>query len=139
VTTIPIVDIESALVAWLRADTATASLCSGRIYSALPREPTFPALRVTRVGGAPPHDRPLTHDGPLIQLDAWGGTKAQASQLVEAARSRIADAYSRDLGAGIVVGRVAWSNLSYDPDTSYSPARPRFRADALLTHHRPTA
>lgn len=137
-TAIPIVDIESALVAWVRADTACSSLCSGRIYSALPREPQFPAVRIWRVGGAAPWDRPLTHDGPLIQLDVWGGTKAQASTLVEAVRSRIADAYSRDLGGGIVVGRVGWSNLSYDPDSSYSPARPRFRADALLTHHRPT-
>jgi hypothetical protein len=137
-TALPVIDIESALVAWLRADAAVVALASGGIYSELPRAPTFPAVRVWRVGGAPPHDRPLTHDGPLIQLDAWGGTKAQASKLAEACRDRIAVAYSHDLGGGIVVGRVAWSNLSYDPDASYTPARPRFRADALLTHHRPT-
>lgn len=132
---ITIIDIESALVAWLRADTTITTLAAGNVFTVLPRQPTFPAVRLTRVGGAPPHDRPLTHDQALVQLDAWGGTKAQAQQLVEACRTRVSDAYSHDLGAGIVVGRVSWSNLSYDPDNSYTPAKPRYRADFIVTHH----
>lgn len=137
--TVAVLDIESGLVAWLRGDPAVTAMASERVWTVLPREPVFPAVRVSRVGGAPPHDRPLTHDRSLIQLDVWGGTKAQASRLAEACRQRIADAYSHDLGAGVVCGRVSWSNLSFDPDSSYDPAKPRYRVDFIITHHLPTS
>ena len=135
--TITTIDIESGLVGWLRTDPAVTTLCSSRVYSALPRTPIFPAVRVLRVGGATPHDRPLTHDRSLVQVDVWGGTKAQASTLTERVRDRLALAYGTDLGGGVVVGALTWGGVAYDPDTSYDPARPRYRVDVQITHHRP--
>jgi hypothetical protein len=134
--TTPAVDIEAALSQWLRDDPAIAQLVGDRVYTSTPRQPTFPLVRLYRYGGLPPHDRPLTHDNALMQLDAFGGSKAEASSLIQQCRVRIGDAYGQVL-YGITVGRIGWGSLAFDPDPSYEPAKPRYRCDFTATHRLP--
>lgn len=141
---VTVIDIESALIAWMRADADVTAVFDQRIYGAFPAKPTWPALRITRVGGAPPHNRPLTHDRALIQIDAFAASgdphgKATASLGIEAAKDAIERAYGIDVGGGVVIGGTAYLSTVYDPDASYTPAAPRYRADVFVTYRRPQA
>jgi hypothetical protein len=139
---VTVIDIESALISWLRDDADVAAVFADRVYGVLPAKPTWPALRITRIGGAPPHNRPLTHDRALIQFDAFAASndphgKATVSAGIEAVCNAMERAYGLDVGGGIVIGAVQWLSKAYDPDASYTPAAPRYRADVFVTHRRP--
>lgn len=126
-------DVEQLVVSFLSAQSELIELLEGnRIYTAIPNEPTFPLLLVRRVGGEPSVGRPLVIDQPLLQLDAYGGTKKKAHDLISTARAVIADRIQGVHTAGV----VAWfdfGNLSWLPDADYTPARPRYVADVTLT------
>jgi hypothetical protein len=139
---VTVIDIESALISWFRADVDVTAVFDQRVYGVFPPKPTWPALRVTRIGGAPPHMRPLTHDRAIIQLDSFAAPhdtrgKTNASLGLEAARDAVERAYGRDVGGGVVIGAAQWLSLAYDPDASYTPAAPRYRADVFITYRRP--
>lgn len=82
-------DVEAAVGKLLR----DAGVASGRVYSSIPRTPTYPLLVVQRVGGVPAEKHKL--DSASIQIDAWArlpseasgvGGKAEARDLAELAR-----------------------------------------------------
>ena len=66
---------EERLVAYLKAYSALSALVSTRVSTRLPPSPTFPSVRLQRVGGIP--DR-FGVDQPTIQFDCYGRTHQEA-------------------------------------------------------------
>ena len=76
-------DVEAIVAKTLR--TASIPNISTRVYSSIPRDPTFPLITVQRIGGIPAVREYM--DAGNIQIDVWGGTKSEARDA--AARARI--------------------------------------------------
>lgn len=64
---------------YLAADTDVLAACTGRVYFAIPAEPTFPLVVVRRVGGGedPGDDAPI--DNAVLALDCWGNVRDKMS------------------------------------------------------------
>ena len=125
-------DIEALVSQFLRDQDEIVALVDDRVYTAIPNDPTWPLLRLQRVAGAPVLSRPLHVDAPVVQLDAYGGSKSQARTLIETARAVIAARLEGVHALGVVAG-VTFGSMSWLPDTAYSPARSRFVADFVAT------
>lgn len=128
-----LVDAEALLSQFLRAQDEMVAEVDDRVYTVIPTKPTWPLLRLTRVGGGVAMSRPRRIDRPLIQLEAYGGSKKAAHDLIELACQLIA---GRILGIHDDLGVVAayrFGPLSYLPDNTYTPSRPRYVADVELT------
>lgn len=61
-----------------------AGICGGRVYSSIPRNPTWPLATVKRLGGIPAIERRL--DSVRIQVDVWGNNKSEARMWCDASR-----------------------------------------------------
>lgn len=133
-TVILLPDVEALVSRFLRDQEEISDLVDDRVYTAVPEKPTFPLLLVRRVSGAAVTSRPLHVDAAVLQLDAYGGSKSDARELAETARAVLAArlAGTHDLG---VVSGVRFGAMSWLPDVDYSPARPRYVADATVTVH----
>lgn len=77
-TTMP--DIEAICSAAIR----NAAIVAARVYSSIPKDPTFPLIVVERIGGTPAIRQRL--DAATVQVSVWGGTKSQAHDAAQAAR-----------------------------------------------------
>lgn len=75
-----------AFLAWAIRDAAIAGL-DDRVYSSLPKRPTFPLAVVQRIGGVGPVRQRL--DAPNIQVSTWAESQAAAHDLAAAARTAI--------------------------------------------------
>jgi uncharacterized protein DUF3168 len=125
-------DFEAVAAARLRG--ANITNLGARVYSSVPADPTFPLAVVQRVGGIPPVRRYL--DGANIQVDVWGGTKAQARDIADAARRALLQ-----LEGSMVTDPVtAWVSgvddslgLTWAPDPE--TARDRYLFGVLIYGH----
>jgi hypothetical protein len=128
---LPLPDAERIVVEYLRASTTLAPLLDDRAYTAFPAQAgPAPLIVVQRVGGEPELSQPLVLDSPQLQVDVYGGTKAQAHELAAATRAEL----SALIGVqphGVVTG-VRFASLRYLPDETYKPARPRYLFDVLV-------
>lgn len=94
-----------------------AGICSGRVYSSIPKKGVvWPLAVVKRVGGTPTDRRAL--DTPRIQVDIWGENKAQARDEAEAARVALHSAEGTTFTelAGRVTGVEDDLGLQFLPD-----------------------
>jgi hypothetical protein len=83
-------DVERILVAVLRAAPEIQALAGGdppRVHTRLPEDPTFPLLRLQRVGGSLPFQRPAWLDAARVQFDSWADTKREARDLAATAEA----------------------------------------------------
>lgn len=64
---------------------ANISGLSTRVYSGVPKTPTYPLITVKRIGGVPVERHRL--DRARIQIDVWGENKGQALTIASTARS----------------------------------------------------
>lgn len=125
-------DAEALLSQFLRDQDEIDEAINKRVYTAIPAKPTWPLVIITRVAGAPILSRPLVLDNPTIQIDAYGGSKKDAHDLIELVRRIIAvriQGVHEDLGN---VTGYQFGSMSYLPDDSYAPSRPRYVADVQL-------
>ena len=104
-----------------------------RVYTVIPKPaPTEPFLRLYRLGGGPRPGGTLTLDAPVIQLDAYGGSKSTARRLMDTARAALADiAYATHAGAS--VSSPAFGAMRHLPDPDFEPTRERYVSDVELT------
>lgn len=131
-------DAERVVVDFLRDQPELAGPLAGRIYTALPAQPDWPAVRVTRWGGWAAIWRPLWLDEAWCQVDVWGGTKAEASELARLMRALVG--YRLVAEAAGTVTAVRFGMLHDAPDTTYQPAKPHFRFDlSVMLHPGPDA
>lgn len=130
-------DVERLVIDWALSDaaltTALDPLVDGRIYGVVPAAPVFPLVRVMRVGGSP-SSRLLWLDEALLQVDVWGGPKATARLAAETLRAHMAASLPGGHALGIV-SAVELGALSWLPDDSYVPSKPRYSFDVTVTYH----
>lgn len=125
-------DIEALVIAWALESDAVNTV-DDRIYGALPNTPTFPAIRITRVGGAPPQ-RLHWLDEALLQVDVFGGPKSTARLLAATFAAELSTNLVGTHALGVVTAATA-GGLQWQPDESFAPAKPRYTFDATVTYH----
>jgi uncharacterized protein DUF3168 len=130
------VDIEALVSAFLRDQDEIAALVEDRVYTALPKAPRFPAVRVTQI-----IDRPIEPRGVLwglafsVQVEAFGGGKAAAWRIAATARAAI-DQRLKGVhdGYGVVTGSDPGTMMDL-PDTMFDPAVPRWLFTSTVWAH----
>jgi hypothetical protein len=126
-------DAERLVSTFLRDQAEVTALVGSRVYTSLPQDKTYPLVRLQRIGGAPE----LTDDGLLwdradLQVDVWGGNKATTWQVAETLRAVFA-ARARGLHASLgYCEGVELGAARYQPDETFSPARPRVLFDTTV-------
>jgi hypothetical protein len=106
-------DPEGVLVAALAAKSSVVALCGGRIGTAL--SGTYPAVRISLVGGrSKPVDERSTKN-PIVQWEAWGDTQGQAADLAREIDDQ-AEALRGTYSKGIVVASWASGHYFHSPD-----------------------
>lgn len=120
-------DVEAIVSRFLRDSVDMAALVEDRVYTRIPRNAGFPLIRLWRVGGAPVYSTPLFLDSALLQIDAFGGSVAQARTLAATAMAVLSDLPGRDGVTGVVFG-----SLASDEDAAFDPPKPRYRFDATV-------
>lgn len=128
------VNAEAVVSTYLRTASAITALVSTRVYTAIPNNPTWPLLRVVRIGGVPARSRALHFERVTLQVDAFGGSKAQALTLADTARQQLAlaDQFSH---SGGVITSVVFGSMAYVPDSDFEPEKPRYTFDVDVYVH----
>lgn len=138
------VDLEAVVIAALRSDASVTTAIGGdRIYTALPTAPEFPCMRVTQVAGSedvqPWQASMPRREEMVIQLDVWGGTRAQARAIADITRARLSMGLPGACEGGSVAS-VRWQGIANVPDddipSSAGRARPRYilQASMVISH-----
>lgn len=105
-------DFEKAAGEALR--TASISGLSDRVYSSVPKSPTFPLLLVRRIGGLPAVRQYL--DAANLQIDVWGASKSEARLIAAESRTVLFAMEGSDVGDVWVSGVEDSLGLSWQPD-----------------------
>lgn len=72
-------DVEGGLKTYLVADADVGAVVAGRVYFAVPAEPTFPLIVIRRVGGGETPTAEAPVDNALIAFDCWGNVRDKMS------------------------------------------------------------
>lgn len=128
-----LVDAERLVRDYLAAQADLSALVQGRVYvGVIPPQPTWPLVRLWRVGGAPRWPQWL--DPARIQIEAWADL-AQYEQARTVARTAQAALQllkgHQTLGTVTGVDQVTGLQNLPDPDS----ARPRVMFDAVVYIH----
>lgn len=81
------IDLEAAMSRVLRAAPAITDLVDDRVWLTMPREPTFPAVLIVRIAGAPnpTWQQRIVHDDGEFDLHFYGGSRVEALNLAQTA------------------------------------------------------
>lgn len=124
------IDVERVLAAHLRA-----TLTGVTVTTELPRDKTWPIVRVHRYGGGNVSAGPVLHlDRALIQVDVWADTVVQARTLAEQCRGAIEAAPHQPATGGVITASRTEEFRRVD-DSSFTPAKPRYAIRAAVTCH----
>lgn len=132
-TTLP--NLEAIVSAHLRATPELDASLGDRIYTVLPKDVVFPAIRVTLIGDEKVTTRPLWVVRGTLQVEVWGGSKAQAYTGASIAQAALVERLVDSVGTGWVVNGVRAGALRDEPDAAYAPARERFLFLVDITAH----
>lgn len=134
------VNIEALVSAFLREQSEMVELVADRVYTAIPKpqpgRDLYPCVRVVQI-----IDDPTA--GPLwgiafdVQVEAFGGSKADAWRIAATARALISQRLAGTHPEGIVNGVTNREGFD-QPDESFSPAKPRWLFTSTI-HARPAA
>ena len=126
-------DAERLVSAYLRSEPRMQALAGERIYTAFPAKAgAEPMLLIQRVGGQPPFSYPFVVDAAELQLDAYGGPKVRAHELARTAQACLSALTGQVRPEG-VVSAVELGVVSWQPDETYDPPRPRYLIDVTVT------
>lgn len=127
-------DAELLTVNYLRGVSDVTALVGTRVYTEIPAQPTWPLLRITRIGGLPTIRQHL--DVARIQIDAWGTTKYQARTAAATAQAAIHAAVGPHT-QGVVTAVEDDLGLTWAPDPDTNQARYTFGVSVFI-HPNPT-
>lgn len=103
-------------------ETANLTGVAGRVYGfELPPSPTYPAVRVTRIGGANVVNEHF--DAARLQIDVFGGTTEAAHDAMAAVRAELWDLEGTNAATGVVTGIQELSGPGWLPDPRTERAR----------------
>lgn len=118
-------NMEALVSAFLRDQPELTDLVDDRIYTAIPKDATYPLVRVVQLLDTPA-GAPLYSVAFDMQIEAFGGSKAEAWRIASTARAlidaRLLGEYS---GFGVVNGSTPGALLDL-PDEDFTPAKPRW-------------
>lgn len=128
------VDAEDLVVRYLLGQSDVAALVAGRVHTDLPKNPTFPLIRVTRTGGLSPYPQHLDH--PRVYLECYGTTKGEAHSVMRTARAAMR-LIVRAHPLGIVTSADEIAGPVWLPDdvAPGAPTRSRYIFSFALTTH----
>lgn len=128
-------NMEAVLSQLLRDQPEIEDLAGDRVYTAIPvGAGGDPLLRVTQIGDEKLSTRPLWIVRTTLQVEAYGGSKAQASTLARTAEGVLALRGPGVHPPAVIVGVDLGAMLNL-PDDEYEPARPRFLFSVTITAH----
>jgi hypothetical protein len=131
----PIIDIEAALVAFLKNDPDLEELHGGRVSTEVPADAEFPRIRITRTGGLTSVEGWL--DRPRVTVEAWAKTKAEAWELASMTLAVLqARLPASPIPAGVITDVRPDIGIAWTPDPTTDLARYTF-AVAMTTHPNP--
>lgn len=127
-------NIEAEISAALRASSLVAAQVGARVYTVLPADVTFPAVRSILIGDVKVTRRPLWVYRAALQIDAWGGSKAEAWSALIAAQHAL-EQLEGTAGSTCHFGAVDVGSIQDAPDTDFTPAKPRWILTVEVTFH----
>lgn len=129
------VDAEALVVAFLAGQADVAALVGSRISTELPPAPTFPLVRLERIGGLT--GTPAHLDRARIQVEAWGATKGEAHTVAATVRAALFEELPGTHPLGVVTGAEEDLGLTWSPDPESDQPRYVFGVAAFI-HPAPT-
>lgn len=126
-------DVERLVSSYLRTRLAVVGIAGERVYTAFPAQASDePLVLVQRIGGTPPLSHPLVVDEAQLQVDAYGGPKLVAWELMAAVLAAFDELEGQVRPEG-TVSAVRQGAIRWQPDETFTPWRPRYVADVTLT------
>lgn len=124
-------NVERLCVDWLRTHDSISALVGTRVHTELPPLAEGAPLRDTLTVSLPDTTElvPRHFDRSLVQLLAYGETKASANLLIRTARAVMLDMPDADHDLGVVTAVRGFVGPRWLPDDSVSPPHPRYHAD----------
>lgn len=137
-------NMEALVSAYLRDAPELAELVTHsttgdvKVYTALPKDVEYPAVRVLQLLDTPA-GAPLWAVAFEMQVEAFGGSKAEAWRIASTARALLDDHRIRGdhPGYGVVNGSTPGAMLDL-PDETFEPAKPRWLFTSTI-YGRPAA
>lgn len=126
-------DVEAEVINFLRNDPdVLASDLSDRIYGKLPQDKIYPLARVTQVtSNMLVQVPPAEFEQVTLQIDVWGGTKADTKTAAQTLRAVLAHRFVQpgiEPASAVDLGSLAWL-----PDQDFDPPKARYTSDVLVT------
>jgi dihydroxyacid dehydratase/phosphogluconate dehydratase len=91
-----------------------AAIVGQRVWTVAPTNPTYPFVRLFRIGGIPALQRRL--DEANLQLEAWGNTQSEARNLAAVTQAAMWELQSTVTDFGVVADVRDTLGLQYLPD-----------------------
>lgn len=123
-------DVELLCVEWLKSHPAVDAEVGQRVWTSFPKQPTFPAIRLFRVGGTPTIEQHL--DVARIQVEAFATSKYDA-RLVAATAQAALHVMPGVYAEGVVTCVEDALGLVWAPDPPTN--RPRYHFDVFVYIH----
>ena len=127
-------DIEALVINFLRTQPdMTATAVGTRTFGRMPDTKTFPLQVVTRITSSMLENIPGNEfEQVTIQIDTWGGTKADTQDIHQIMRAALA---LRLVDPATINGIIAadLGGMGYLPDQDFEPAKARYTSDVLVT------
>lgn len=127
------VDVERLASYWLRHQDPVTDLVDQRVYTEIPKEPTFPLVRLTLLDDRPVFERPRHLTNTLLQIDVYGGPKVLARQIADTVADELTANFPGAHEGGVI--SAASCSMRYLPDGSYEPAKPRYVLSVTIHSH----
>ena len=127
-------NVEGLVTSFLRNHPDVIAQVGDRVVTTIPKNPTWPLIRVHQYDDQPAGQTPLHHVATFLQVDGFGGSKVQAWRAAETCRMALSRQLRGVHAEGVVTGCDV-RGLADDPDDDYTPAKPRFRFDCVVYAH----
>jgi hypothetical protein len=120
-------DAELALIQYLRSRTEVTNLVpADRITTTSPAEPTYPLVRVMRIGGGSTSWGLI--DEPAFQVDVVGGSRYQCQRIARTVRACILAIANDTVSEGTLASGSEEVGIQWIPDSVVVPPLPRYVA-----------
>lgn len=131
-------DVEALVSEYLLAHASVSAQVGTRVKNELPAaavgsESFFPCITFALVDA----DEVVRQhfDGALVQVMAWGNTKASASLTMRTARAALLEMPDADHDRGVVTSVRTLVGPRWFPDGTVAPPKPRYHADFRIHVH----